>query len=204
MQTEDVRATLQPAYDQLLAELNHLEAQIKGKKIALNEMAKSMGIDIPYPVVDEESTGHSGRPKIRIDQFLGKPLSTAVAEYLNLCGKQIGAKRWSDIVQALRNGGFELGKTRAAEDAARMTILKNTTVFKLVGDDAFGLVKWYGGTKKQKEKEGSNSTTKKRGRPPKTQTEEEPTVPKKPVKARKEGTPESTATGDEKSGGTAQ
>jgi hypothetical protein len=168
---EDVRKAMQPAFDHLLEEVKRLEDQAKGKKIALNEMAKSMGIDIPFPKVEEESTGMSGRIKIRIDQFLGKPLATAVSEYLRICGKGVGAKHWTDIVQALRDGGFELGKTRMAEDAARTTILKNTTLFKLVGDDAFGLVEWY--PKLRKEKDADDSAPKKIGRPKKVEPKEE-------------------------------
>ena len=140
---EDVRKALQPGYDRLFEEFKNLETQIKGKKIALNEMAKSMGIRLPFPQVDEETAGGKIRPKLRMDQFLGKKLATAVAEYLSLSGKHVGALLWPEIVEGLREGGFDIGKSKAAENAARRTILKNTSVFKLVGDDGFGLVSWY-------------------------------------------------------------
>ena len=189
---EDVRRIMQPAFDHLLAEVKHLEDQAKGKKIALNQMAESMGIDMPFPQVEEESANAAGRLKIRIDQFLGKPLARAVAEFLRLSGKSVGAKHWTDIVQALRDGGFELGKTRVAEDAARTTILKNTTLFKLVGDDAFGLVEWY--PKVKKEKDDDDSAPKKRGRPRKVDPKEETKRVVKPKKETKSESPESPAT----------
>jgi hypothetical protein len=172
---EDIRTALQPAYDRLMLELRQLEAQSKGKKMALNEMAKSMSNEIPFPNVEDESLTQAGRPKIRIDLFLGRPLSTAVAEYLNMSGKEIGARPWSEIVQALRDGGYELGKTKTAEDEARTTILKNTTTFKLVGDNAFGLVDWYPKIKKDKAKDQAkeqDSAPPKRGRPRKSELSE--------------------------------
>jgi hypothetical protein len=181
MVMEDVRSALQPAFDRLLEELRQLEAQAKGKKMALNEMAKSMGDEIPFPNIEDESLTRLGRPNIRMDRFLGRPLATAVEDYLTLSGKEVGARPWSEIVQVLRQGGFELGKAKTAEDAARTTILKNTTKFKLVGDDAFGLLDWYPKIKREQSKD-ENSTPKKRGRPKKV-------VDTDKVEAKKPGRP---------------
>jgi hypothetical protein len=87
-------------------------------------------------------------------------------------------------------------ESKTAEDAARMTILKNTTVFKLVGTDAFGLVEWY--PRLKKEKEANGSTAKKRGRPRKVESQQDEAGMKKSLKAKKDQTAEAGKSGDEK------
>jgi hypothetical protein len=76
-------------------------------------------------------------------------LATAVREFLVLKDE---ATHWSEILKALRDGGFILGKGKQAEDEARLTILRNTANFVLIGDNYFGLKEKYPESKKEKGK----------------------------------------------------
>lgn len=97
-----------------------------------------MGKPLPYEDVSTEAV--SGKNKIRPDQFFNRPLATAVREFLEIRG---AAVEWPEIVKGLREGNFDLQKTKQAEEEARTTILRNTANFVLVGDNHFGLKAWY-------------------------------------------------------------
>jgi hypothetical protein len=64
---------------------------------------------------------------------------------------------WGEIVKALREGGFDLPRTKQAEDEARLTTLRNTANLVLVGDNYFGLKSWYP-EKREKDKNVSDDS----------------------------------------------
>jgi len=148
-----MKDVLKATYELYESKLQGLFDETVETKKMLNRLAKDMGrTDMPYPDVTPESIG--GGAKIKPDQFYNKPLATAVRELLEIRGE---ATAWEEIVRVLREGNFDLPKTRQAEDEARMTVLRNTGNFALVGGNYFGLKSWYPESKKSKGEKKSNS-----------------------------------------------
>ncbi len=179
---------IREAYDYYMEKYKKQWAEVKKTMEMLNTLADDLGIEKPFPNIAESTVG--GRPRLKADLFVGKALTSAVVEYLNLSGKEVGARPWTEIMQALRDGGFEsLPKTKAAEDAARTNCLKSPKL-KLIGENSFGLAEWYPKQKKGGNKEEGNeqedqpeqAEKKKAGRPKKTgvgeQTEGRPATKK--------------------------
>jgi len=167
--------TLQSAYDFYLDKLKNLMKDVSATKKVLNELAREMGSESPFPNDEPEALTSAG-VTVKIDEFVNKPPSTALQEYLGKRGKDHGAVTWSAIVDVFKSGGFDFSKF-GGEKAVRMTLIKNTTAFKFIRkQNAFGLKSWYGGEQKSKKKEGSqadkdsghDAPQKKRGRPRKT------------------------------------
>ena len=141
-----MKHVLQATYELYEKKLQDLFNQVAETKKMLNALAKDMGkTEIPYSDVSTESS--AGSIKIKPDQFYNRPLATAVREFLELKDE---ATHWSEILKALREGGFILGKGKQAEDEARLTVLRNTTNFVLIGDNYFGLKEKYPESKKEK------------------------------------------------------
>ncbi|MCX6121111.1 MAG: hypothetical protein NTX44_05785 [Ignavibacteriales bacterium] len=141
-----MKDVLKATYELYENKLQDLFNQVSDAKKMLNALAKDMGNnEIPYPDVSTESL--TGKVKIKPDQFYNRPLATAVREFLEFKNE---ATHWNEIVKALRDGGFTLGKTKQAEDEARLTILRNTANFVLIGDNYFGLKEKYPDSKKTK------------------------------------------------------
>ena len=162
-----MESPLQPAFDMYMEKLQKQVAEVASTKKMLNELAKEMGSEIPFPDVQAEAvTGQS----LRLDQFFGKAASTALTEYLELRGQDRGAATWSEIWAAFNRGGFN---SEESEDGVKTTLKKNTATFKYFSmNDAFGLKKWYPQEKKKDKPEGSNGDATnvekpRRGRPPK-------------------------------------
>ena len=135
---------LQSAYELYENKLKIALTEVKKCKTMLNELAKEMGINVPYPDFIEEDNITS--TSISVDEFVGKSPTVAVSEYLT---KRTKAASWLEITEALNRGGFEwkrFGDTKKV----RTTVLKNTTTFKYIkANDAFGLKKWYRTEKKE-------------------------------------------------------
>ena len=149
---------LSSTYEFYEKKLQALFDDVSETKKMLNRLAKDLGRDsVPYPDVAPEGTSTSS--KIKAGQFFSKPLATAVREYLEIRREAV---EWPEIVKALREGSFDLAKTRQGEDDARMTILRNTANFVLIGDNHFGLKSWYPKLKKDKETAKADSNSKKR------------------------------------------
>lgn len=145
---------LQSAYDFYSEKLKPMLKEVVATKKILNELAREIGIDTPYPDVDSE-TGVVGGASItvKIDDFVNKPPSTALQEYLTKRGKEHGAIVWDTIVDVFKRGGFDFSKY-GGEKAVRMTLIKNTTAFKFIRkQNAFGLKSWYGSDLKTKKKD---------------------------------------------------
>lgn len=81
---------------------------------------------------------------LRKDLFYGKPLATAVQQYLELRHEAVGAE---EILFGLWEGGFDvlfLG-SNAEERLSSLTLSlgKNTKTFLRLPNNAFGLLLWY-------------------------------------------------------------
>lgn len=119
-----------------------LEEQLRGvaeTKTLINMLLKTMGK--PPKFAEESST--SGI--VRADQFYGKQLATAVADYLEMMGKQ--ARQPSEILQGLRDGGFDFEvmgwKERDELRMLALSLAKNNLKFHKLKNGSFGLKSWY-------------------------------------------------------------
>lgn len=135
-----MKDVLRATYELYEKKLNDLFVQSADAKRMLNMLAKDMGMpEIPYKDVSIESSAGL-TVKIKPGQFFNKALAASVREYLEMYKE---ARPWDEIVRGLRDGGFDLPKTKQAEDDARMTVLRNTNNFSLVPPNHFGLKTWY-------------------------------------------------------------
>ena len=151
-----MKDVLKQTYKLYETKLQELFNQVSDTKKMLNQLAKDLGeTAVPYPDATPEGVGAG--IAVKPDQFYNKPLATAVRDYLTMRKE---AREWPEIVKALREGGYDLAKTRQAEDEARLTILRNTGNFSLIGDNYFGLKEWYGETKKSGKKSVKDTTDK--------------------------------------------
>ncbi len=91
---------LKGAIDVLEERLQGLLTQASGLKRTINDLYYANGEPPPYADI-----GTPGQSKtIRPDQFFGRPLFTAVKEYLKLKGRAAPAR---EIFDALKQGGYE-------------------------------------------------------------------------------------------------
>jgi len=124
-------ATLQRKLDE------QLQAAASTKKV-INMLLETMGKPAQYPDVNESSG------IIRPDQFYGKPLATAVSEYLEL-RKQ--ACQPDDILRGLSEGGFDFDVAGWREDdrlrSLAISLAKNNLKFHRLKNGSFGLRSWY-------------------------------------------------------------
>lgn len=93
---------LKAGIDALYKRLNPLMEKEKMYKKLINEMSVEAGAPAPFPDVDSMSS--AGVTNILPDQFFGKPLFTAVKEYLKMKGRAAPAR---EIFDALKQGGYE-------------------------------------------------------------------------------------------------
>ena len=132
----------------MLQDVADMEAKLEQKKRLVNEIC----IDRGQPPRFTEVGGSHARAMVglgsRRDQFYGKPLATAMREYLEMRGRSdrggLGAATINEIYAALVDGGFkfETKNDDNAKRGLRDALSKNTGTFHSVGG-AFGLVDWY-------------------------------------------------------------
>lgn len=135
----------------------HLEEVAKLKKTA-NMVADIAGQGPIYTDVDE---GSKAVGPTRADAYYGKPLATAVREYLEFRRQAVPVE---DIQKGLEQGGFDfdsMGWPKGARlRALAISISKNTNVFHKLPNGMWGLNSWYPeATQKKKAKAKSRSRT---------------------------------------------
>jgi hypothetical protein len=132
--------------ERLLAAIAELEehlssqlAEVADTKKMINSLRKRMGQEPLYNDVTVEMTG-----SIRPDQFYGKPLAAAVAEYLERRKRACDGK---EILDGLNDGGFDFEANDWKEkDRLRLlssSLAKNTAKFHRLPNGTFGLLEWY-------------------------------------------------------------
>jgi hypothetical protein len=132
---------LNAAVEVLLGQLDAVNNQAFGIKTTINGLMKSMGKPPMFQDVEIEQ-----RPtmQIRKDEFYGKPLATAAAEYLQ---RRKEALPIEDILAALEQGGFDFRTVDWQKDdrlrSLSISLAKNTKVFHRLPSKAFGLTSWY-------------------------------------------------------------
>jgi hypothetical protein len=153
--------TLKAALDEILVKVSDAEAEIAARqaeltplKITANSLAKLVGITEPFTTVDGPAQNVAPRLRTlswRPDQFFGRPLPDCVSEILD-SRKDAGLNgpaTIDEIFDALKGGGFRFGGSGSDENskrAVKISLTKNNTHFAKIGD-AFGLRRWYPGSK---------------------------------------------------------
>jgi hypothetical protein len=130
----------------LIKTIDELEGALAQKKRLVNELCKEYGRPLRFDEV--ESVRSRGVGTLKRDQFYGKPLATAIREYLEMRGPSdrggLGAASVNEIFGALTEGGFKFDtKNEAnAKRGLRIGLSKNTVTFHRVGE-SYGLLEWY-------------------------------------------------------------
>jgi hypothetical protein len=152
--------TLKAAIDEIVQEVSVIEAEIAAKlaeaaplKLAANTLAKKVGIAEPFTDVNSPvATTTVPRVKTvawRSDQFFNRPLAECVSEILETrkaSGKD-GPASMDEIFDALKAGNYRFGGSGSDENskrAVKISLTKNNQYFAKIGEDSFGLRKWYG------------------------------------------------------------
>jgi len=149
---------LTAALDVLLEQLNAQVREVSETKRTINGLRRRMGEDALFP--DENENADTGVSAIRPDQFYGKPLATAVQQFLE---RRKGAASAEDILRGLEQGGFDFRQLGWGE-ADRQRILaislaKNNVTFHKLPNNTFGIRSWYDETiLKRSEKKAAGSS----------------------------------------------
>jgi hypothetical protein len=148
--TQKVLADIQTRIESLLEEVSKL------KKTA-NMVADLAGQSPLYADVEEDSKAVG---PTRADAYYGKPLATAVREYLEFRRQAVPVE---DIQKGLEQGGFDFDSSWPKASRLRylaISISKNTTVFHKLPNGMWGLNSWYpDATERKKAKAKSRSRT---------------------------------------------
>jgi hypothetical protein len=134
------------ATDKVLSEIAakiqaHQEEIVKLKTTA-NMVADVAGYLEPIYTDIEEKVNSVGPS--RADAYYGKPLATAVREYLEFRGQAVPG---DDVLRGLEQGGFDFNALNWAESgrlrSLAMSMSKNNTVFHKLPNGMWGLSTWY-------------------------------------------------------------
>jgi hypothetical protein len=133
----------------LIEELNKnpLFEQIKQQKKLINDFSVRYGGGVIYSDIQSPEVKISSFNNIHPGQFKGMTLAKAIRVLLNMRSKE-NPPTFKEIIDALKKGDFEQGRSKDI----RSTLLKNNQVCLLAGDH-WGLVEWYGKTKKKNAKD---------------------------------------------------
>jgi hypothetical protein len=143
----DQESDFMPAISRLVADIERRDAETREMKRTVNKLCGYAGVQPRYP--DAALDAGIGHGALKADQFYGKPLATAVREYLDMRGAPTsggqGAATVKDIFSALKEGGFAFD-TKNDDNAMRglrISLAKNTTTFHRLPNGQFGLLVWY-------------------------------------------------------------
>lgn len=151
--------------DQAKRKLSEQEAAVVSTKKFINQLCEFGGVPPLYANVEPASNG-SGLGSIRADTFYGKSVTTAAREYLEMRrGSGLGAASHTDIIDALKTGGFDFTSISADETVAQrgvaITLAKNSSIFHKLPNGNWGLLIWYPEAKERKQKRSDDN-----GKPP--------------------------------------
>lgn len=194
--SDHIERTIEQAKEELLKQ----EQAVITTKRLINQLCSFAGNPPMYQEA-ELQTSTANAVAVRRNAFFGKPLATAVREFLEMRkDRPVKEASLNEIVDALKEGGFDLAKISKDEDIMRrgvaITLGKNPQFFRLPNQD-WGLLSWYPGEKRAKaekkadgdknngagtDKKAPQAQTgaeaqaepKKRGRPAKTEQPAEP------------------------------
>lgn len=143
--------TLIPAINLMVEKISARDKKTDALKESVNMMCDFAGVQLKYSDVGAASTPDIS--SLNRDQFVGVPLATAVASFMDMRGDSKkgghGAATLNDIFDALSRGGypFGTGNIENAKRGLRISLAKNTQKFFKISSagepDAFGLRTWY-------------------------------------------------------------
>lgn len=147
--SDHILKTIEQAKEQLHKQE---EAVITTKKL-INQLCAFGGLPPEYQEA-ELQTSVMQAPLVRRNAFFGKPLATCVRDFLEMRrDKVVKEASLDEIVDALKEGGFDLDKISKDKDDARrgvaITLGKNPQFVRLPNDD-WGLLAWYPNYKRGK------------------------------------------------------
>ncbi len=165
------------AIESLLMDISAKEAEIAAKlaevaplKLAANTLAKIVGLTEPFADVNVPVSlvgPHTSAVKWPEAHFYNRQLTDCVVEILDARKTADGKGRPAsvdEIYEALKSGNYRFGGSGSEENskrAVKISLTKNTSHFSKIGDDSFGLKRWYGPMKsggKKSNGKGSDST----------------------------------------------
>jgi hypothetical protein len=147
--SDHILKTIEQAKDELRKQE---EAVVTTKKL-INQLCAFGGIPPMYQ--DAELQSDITQPAaVRRNAFFGKPLATCVREFLEMRkDKPVKEAALNEIIEALKEGGFDLERVSKDKDDARrgvaITLAKNPQFIRLPNDD-WGLLSWYPNMKRAK------------------------------------------------------
>ncbi len=153
---------LQKTLEQAKRKLAEQEAAIVGTKKFINQLCEFGGIPSMFQNTDEVPSSNAGLGAIRSDSFYGKSVTTATREYLEMRrGSGLGAANHSEVIEALKTGGFDFSTISTDETVAQrgvaITLAKNSSIFHKLPNGNWGLLSWYPEAKEKKEKRAAAS-----------------------------------------------
>jgi hypothetical protein len=126
--------------EELEQHLRELLAEVADTRRTINSLCRSLGEKPRYAEEEPSTARATGRP----DQYYGKPLASAVREYLDSRGQACAAR---EILEGLKAGGFDFdAQGWKATDHLRLlasSLAKNTATFLRLPSGTFGLRSWY-------------------------------------------------------------
>lgn len=138
--------SLQKAIEEMQTKLQSKLNEAAELKKAINTLCSVMGTPAMYADVEAESASGAIGPT-RPDIYYGKPLATAVKEYLEYRRQAVKPE---DILSALVQGGFDFDAIEWTEKGRlrnlAISLSKNTTTFRKLPNGMIGLESWYEGT----------------------------------------------------------
>ena len=163
--------------EQAMEELRKQEEAVIGTKRLINQLSTFAGNPQPYQDA-ELKTSTTNVVTVRRNTFFGKPLATAVREFLEMkMNSPVKEASLDEIIEALKTGGFDLAKVSKNEDDMRrgvaITLAKNPQFYRLPNSD-WGLIAWYPNVKRAKaeskaadQKDANNSAVEPKKQPKK-------------------------------------
>jgi hypothetical protein len=140
MANEGIRAAITELHDKLAVK----EQEAADLKKAINVLLATIGEGPEFTEFPKEAGSNRGL-QIRPDQFFRKSITAAAFEYLKAKGN---AASVDELIDVLKRGGCDLGASPLRN--VKISLSKNSRVFADVGNDTFGLWKFYGGMPRNK------------------------------------------------------
>jgi hypothetical protein len=138
--SEHIQKTIADLEEKLKQQL----AEVSRSKRTINDLCEMAGLPARY--ADTEMKDATTVAAMRSDQFYGRPLATAVREYLEMRkASNLGPATVNAIYDALVEGGFKFETTipENAKRNLRISLAKNTAVFHRLPNGDWGLLDWY-------------------------------------------------------------
>jgi len=144
----------------LRSRITELECELDQKKKAVNILCSAYGVPPEYS--DSEPSLSSTSPKTKVvhatsggrpDRYFGRPFARVVRQILETRNDlDIGPATAEDIYLEMVAGGFNF-EEKSEENSKRalaVSLTKNSSTFRRLPNDMWGLAEWYGPVKSSK------------------------------------------------------